>query len=258
MFARLECLPTSILTFVAVSLASTCAVLAAVEWTSGKVWPEPKVVDTGPQGPMQPPAADAIVLFDGNDMSAFKDAAKWEVKDGVVTAGGSDIVTKQEFGDCQLHLEFATPVPAKGKGQGRGNSGVKLMERYELQILDSYNNTTYFDGQCGAIYKQHPPMVNACRKPGEWQTYDVAFTAPQFDDKGNVREPAFITVFQNGILIQDHFAIEGTTEYDRPPKYEAHPAKAPLLLQYHRNPVRFRNILIRDVSPMNPTAEKKS
>ncbi len=119
---------------------------------------------------------------------------------------GGGITTKQAFGDCQLHVEWASPAEVKGKGQGRGNSGVYLQGRYEVQILDSYKNETYFDGQCGAIYKQHPPLVNACRKPGEWQTYDIIFSAPEFDDDGKLEKPACITVLHNGVLIQNHFA----------------------------------------------------
>jgi Domain of Unknown Function (DUF1080) len=227
---------------------------SAQDWFSGKIWPEPKLVDPGPLGGRP---VDAVVLFDGKDVSAFRDSQQWEVRDGAVTAGGNDIRSKQPFGDCQLHLEFATPAVVKGDGQARGNSGVFLMDRYELQIMDSYNNKTYYDGQCGAIYKQHPPLVNACRPPGEWQTYDIVFTAPRFDDKGNVAQPAYITAFQNGVLIQDHFAIEGSTAYDRPPLYTAHPVKVPLRLQYHSDPVRFRNIWIRELTPMNYSMDKK-
>jgi hypothetical protein len=224
------------------------------EWKSGKIWPEPKLVQPGDNGA---PPSDAVVLFDGKDMSAFADADKWKVKDGVVTCGGNDIHSKQEFGDCQLHLEFATPEVVRGNGQGRGNSGVFFMDRYELQVLDSINNPTYFDGQCAAIYKQHPPLVNASRKPGQWQTYDAIFTAPRFEADGKLKTPAYITVLHNGVVVQDHFPLLGSTAYDRPPAYEAHPLKAPLRLQYHNNPVRFRNIWVRELVPVDFTMEEK-
>ncbi|MBW3599419.1 MAG: DUF1080 domain-containing protein, partial [Planctomycetes bacterium] len=145
-----------------------------------------------------------------------------------------------------LHLEFATPEEVKGKGQGRGNSGVYLMDRYEVQILDSYENATYYDGQCGAIYKQQPPMVNASRKPGEWQMYDILFTAPRFSEEGEVEQPAYVTVLHNGVVIHNHFEIQGSTSYTEPPKYHQHPEKAPFSIQFHGNPVRFRNIWVRE------------
>jgi Domain of Unknown Function (DUF1080) len=217
------------------------------EWKSGIVWPEPKVVDPGPPGG---PPADAVVLFDGKDLSRWEDGENWKVEDGVAFAQKSGITTKDAFGDCQLHLEFATPAEVKGRGQGRGNSGVYLMSRYEVQILDSYDNPTYFDGQCGAIYKQSPPMVNACRKPGEWQTYDILFEAPHFDDAGKVLRPAYVTVLHNGVVVQNHFEIQGSTEWDRPPHYDKHRDKEPLHLQYHGNPVRFRNIWVREMKPL--------
>ena len=235
-----------------VAAAAGCGNPMSQEWKSGIDWAEPVVVDPGPPDQGAPPS-DALVLFDGSDMSAWTGAEKWEVKDGavtVVTAGGDDpkfAETRQAFGDCQLHLEFATPEVVEGSGQERGNSGVYLMGRYEVQILDSYDNKTYYDGQCGAIYKQHPPLVNACRKPGQWQTYDIIFQAPRFDDSGSLVKPAYITVLQNGVLIQNNFELEGATFYDQPPKYTAHPPKAPLQLQDHGNPVKFRNIWIREL-----------
>jgi hypothetical protein len=216
----------------------------ADEYLSGKVWPEPPIVDPGPPGG---PPADAIVLFDGTDLSAWNGAESWSVADGAATCGGGSITSKQPVGDCQLHLEWAAPEVVSGEGQGRGNSGVYLMSTYEVQILDSYENTTYFDGQCGAIYKQHPPLVNACRKPGEWQTYDIVFHAPRFNDDGTLREPAYITVLHNGLLIQDHFALQGATAWDAAPAYTAHADKLPILLQDHGNPVRFRNIWVREL-----------
>jgi hypothetical protein len=147
-----------------------------------------------------------------------------------------------------LHVEFATPEKVVGKGQGRGNSGIFLMNRYEVQVLDSVDNPTYFDGQCGSIYKQTPPMVNVCRKPGEWQTYDIMFEAPRFNEDGSVKRPGYVTVLHNGVCVQNHFELLGGTFYDRPPKYEKHPEKLPLNIQFHGNPVRFRNIWIREIS----------
>jgi hypothetical protein len=216
--------------------------LGAAEWTSGIKWKEPKVVDPGPPGG---PPSDAIVLFDGKDLSQWDGGEKWILKDGYGVCQGG-ITSKQPFGDCQLHVEWAAPEKVTGSGQGRGNSGVYLMGKYEVQILDSYDNETYFDGQCGAIYKQSPPLVNACRKPGEWQTYDIIFTAPRFED-GKLQKPGYLTVLQNGVLVQDHFELKGATAWHKPPEWEPHPDKAPLSIQFHGNPVRFRNIWIREL-----------
>lgn len=212
-------------------------------WTSGIAWPEPKVVDPGPPGG---PPSDAIVLFDGKDLSAWTGAEKWRVQDGYAICGGN-ISTKRAFGDCQLHVEWAAPAPAKGEGQGRGNSGVYLMGFYEVQVLDSYGNTTYFDGQAGSVYKQRPPLVNACRKPGEWQTYDIIFHAPRFDRAGKLLTPATLTLLHNGVLVQDHFELLGRSAYRKPPTYAPHEPKLPLTLQYHGHPVRYRNIWIREL-----------
>lgn len=218
-----------------------------IEYKSGIVWPEPAVVDPGPPGG---PPADALVLFDGKDLSKWKNGESWEIKDGVAIARKGDIVTKDSFGDCQIHLEFATPEQVTGRGQGRGNSGVYIMERYEVQILDSFNNKTYFDGQCASIYKQTPPLVNVCRKPGEWQTYDILWEAPRFADDGKLTKPAFVTVLHNGVVVQNHFELQGGTFYDRPAAYQKHPDKAPIRLQDHGNPVRFRNIWVREIKPI--------
>jgi hypothetical protein len=228
------------------------------EWVSGIVWPEPAVIDPGSAA--QAPS-DAIVLFDGRDLSAWEGGEKWEIADGYAVSKGDGITTKQQFGDIQLHLEFATPSEVKGNSQGRGNSGVYLMGQYELQILDSYDNETYFDGQCGAIYKQTPPMVNACRKPGEWQTYDVIWTAPKFSQDGtSLVKPATMTALQNGVVIQNHYELQGGTFWHQPPHYTAHPEKGPIHLQFHGNPVRFRNIWVRELKPIvgtKPNAEGK-
>ena len=175
-----------------------------------------------------------------------KGGENWEVAEGVATAAKESITSKQSFGDCQLHVEFATPEKVEGSGQGRGNSGIYLMERYEVQVLDSYENETYFDGQCGAIYKQQPPIVNASRKPGEWQSYDIVFTAPKFDDEGKLASPAYVTVLHNGVLIHNHLELQGSTSYTEPPAYSKHEEKEPIYIQFHGNPVRFRNIWIRE------------
>jgi hypothetical protein len=211
---------------------------------------EPPVITPGAK-PGDPPS-DAIILFDGKDLSGWKtqrdgSAAKWTVQDGYmqVAPRTGPIVTKQEWGDCQLHLEWATPAEVKGEGQGRGNSGVFLMGRYEIQVLDSYQNPTYFHGQAGSVYKQHAPLVNASRKPGEWQTYDIIFSAPLFDEIGNVTKPARVTVLHNGVLVQNNVEIYGETWNDRAPQYIPHPPKGPLSLQDHGNPMRFRNIWVR-------------
>lgn len=197
------------------------------------------------------PPSDAIILFDGKDLSKWHDGkggdSKWKVEDGYVEVvpktGG--FVTREEFGDCQLHIEWRTPETPKGKSQGRSNSGVFFMGRYELQVLDSFENLTYADGQAGAMYGQWPPLVNASRKPGEWQTYDVAFTAPRYQD-GAVVAPATITVFHNGVLLHNKQAYLGPSTHRNAPKYPgSHPAKGPISLQDHGDPMRFRNIWVR-------------
>jgi hypothetical protein len=215
----------------------------AKEWKSGIVWPKPPIIQPG--SATEAPS-DAIVLFDGQDMSAWE-GGPWKIEDGYAVADKGGIRTKQGFGSCQLHLEWAAPSVVSGEGQGRGNSGVYLMGQYEVQILDSFENETYYDGQAGAIYKQSPPMVNACRPPGEWQTYDIIFTAPQFDKDGKLAKPALLTVLHNGVLIQNHFQLQGATAWHKPPEYTAHGDKLPIHLQYHGNPVRVRNIWIREL-----------
>lgn len=218
--------------------------LCGEEYLSGKVWPEPKVITPGHNG--EPPS-DAIVLFDGGDLSQFNGGEKWLIEDGVATVHGGGVTSKRAFGSCQLHVEWAAPAEVKGHGQGRGNSGIYLQGKYEVQILDSYENKTYYDGQAGALYKQWPPLVNACRKPGEWQTYDIIFDAPKFDAQGKLSKPGYVTVLHNGVLIQNHAELQGTTAWDRAPAYEPHADKLPLSLQDHGNPVRFRNIWIREL-----------
>ena len=217
------------------------------EWKSGIEWSEPTVIAPG-DGTTAP--SDAIVLFDGTNLDAWRGGKAWKIEEGVAIPQGGSITTRDSFGDLQLHLEWASPEKVEGEGQGRGNSGVYLMDKYEIQILDSYENQTYFDGQAGAIYKQTPPMVNACRPPGEWQTYDILWTAPRFSEDGSLKTPAYLTVLHNGIVIQNHFELQGATHWHKPPAYEAHPAEGPISLQFHGNPVRFRNIWVRNINPI--------
>jgi hypothetical protein len=213
----------------------------------------PPVVDPGPAGPPLPAPADAVVLFDGKDLSKWETAkgepAKWKVENGYaeVTKGGGGIRTRQGFGDCQLHVEWASPEVVAGSSQGRGNSGVFLMDIYEVQVLDCFQNKTYADGMTASLYGQYPPLVNACRKPGEWQTYDIVFHAPRFDKEGNLLRPARFTVFHNGLLVQDNEELTGPTVHKARPPYAAHADKLPISLQDHGNPVRFRNIWVREL-----------
>ncbi|MBM3214694.1 DUF1080 domain-containing protein [Candidatus Poribacteria bacterium] len=196
---------------------------------------------------------DAAVLFDGTDLSKWESVkggpAQWKVSGGAMTVTRTgDIQTKQHFGDCQLHLEFATPKVVKGNSQGRGNSGVFLMGRYEIQVLDGYDNPTYADGTTAAIYGQYPPLVSACRAPGEWQTYDIVFRAPRWND-GKLRAPAYITVLYNGIVVHNHTAAMGPTGHRSVSNYDTpHPDKGPLRLQDHGDKVRFRNIWMRELT----------
>lgn len=208
--------------------------------------PEPRVVDPGPAGG---PPSDAMVLLDGTDLSKWKGTkgpdAKWKVTDGYVEVNGTgNIMTKAEFGDVQLHVEWATPAEVKGEGQGRGNSGVYLQGRYEIQVLDSYQNKTYPNGQAAAFYLHAAPLVNANRKPGEWQVYDIIFHAPKKGTDGKV-EPGSFTVLHNGVLVQDHIPVKG--DATTAALFQGVTAKGPLMLQDHGNPVRFRNIWIREL-----------
>jgi hypothetical protein len=217
--------------------------------------PAPPVVDPGtPSAENMPGRApeDAIVLFDGKDLSKWSEkdgsTAKWKVADGyfeVVPKTGY-IYTRQPFGDCQLHVEFAEPLPAVGEDQDRGNSGIILMGLYEIQVLDSFHSKTYPDGQAAAVYGQYPPLVNASRAPGQWQSYDIIFHAPRFSSDGKLLRPAHVTVLHNGVLVQDNVQIKGPTATGKP--YDAHAEKLPLALQDHNHPVRFRNIWIRELA----------
>ena len=215
--------------------------------------PLPPVVDPGPAGDPVPAPSDAIVLFDGKDLSQWSDSkgqpARWKIENGyveVVKKTGS-IRTVRGFGDCQLHVEWSAPLPATGDGQGRGNSGVFLMDTYEVQVLDCYKNKTYADGMAAAVYGQYPPLVNACRPPGEWQIYDIVFHRPHFADDGSLIRPARMTVFHNDILVQNNVELTGPTAHKKRPPYKMHAEKLPISLQDHGNPVRFRNIWIREL-----------
>ena len=216
--------------------------------------PVPRVVDPGPPGPPVPAPSDAIVLMNGKTLDGWLNEtgqpATWSVRDGYaeIVKGTGTIMTKQKFGDAQLHVEWMSPSPAAGLGQDRGNSGVYLMEQYELQVLDSHQNPTYADGQAGALYGQFPPLVNASRPPGQWQTYDIVFRGPRFDSTGKVTRPARMTVVHNGVLVQDNVELTGPTAHKERPPYKAHPAKLSIMLQDHGHPVRYRNIWVRELS----------
>ena len=202
---------------------------------------EPKIIDPGP------PPSDALVLFDGKDLSAWRaengGEAKWKVEEGVAEVNGTgSLVTKREFGDCQLHIEWAAPAKVDGEGQGRGNSGVYFQGRFEIQVLDSYDNRTYADGQAGAFYGHRAPLVNASRKPGQWQVYDIIFRAPKAGADGRV-QPGSFTVLHNGVLVQDHVPIAG--EATTAALFNGVTPTGPLVLQDHGNPVRYRNIWLR-------------
>ncbi len=220
--------------------------------------PRPAAVDPGP-GPAQPMPApkDAVVLFDGTNLDAWqgrKGEAAWTLVEGgaMEVSRTGDIRTKQEFGDCQLHIEWMAPPP-KGHGQGRGNSGVFFFGRYEVQVLDSFENPTYADGQAAAIYGQKPPYVNVTRPPGQWNVYDIVFVAPRFGDDGGLRSPARLTVIHNGVVVQLDEDLLGPTSHKSLPRYRAHGPKGPIKLQDHGNPMRFRNIWVRPITLERPT-----
>lgn len=221
--------------------------------------PRPRVVTPGTfstaDTPGKPPS-DAVVLFDGTSLSAWRaekgGPAKWKVENGYmeVVPGSGDIVTRAEFGDSQLHVEFRTPSPPRGDSQERGNSGVFLFDLYEVQVLDSYNNFTYADGQASAIFGQSPPLVNASRPPGEWQVYDIVYTGPRFKH-GKLVAPGHVTVFHNGVITQNHTEILGATRFHALPALVVHGPKGPIKLQDHSSPVRYRNIWIRPLNGVN-------
>ncbi|MCE2844356.1 MAG: DUF1080 domain-containing protein [Chitinophagaceae bacterium] len=226
----------------------------AYEASLSEIWtPVPKAVMPG--NFISEPPSDAIILYNGKDLSAFhgRNGKKigWVLEpDGALTdvKGAGDIITNESFGDCQLHLEFRTPSVVKGAGQSRGNSGVFLMGQYEIQILDSYQNPTYVNGQAAAVYKQHIPLVNASRPPGNWQAYDIIFTAPRFNADGTLLSPARVTLLHNGVLVQNNVSLIGPTDWVIKPVYKKHADKLPLFFQDHGddgNPISLRNIWIR-------------
>jgi len=247
----------------------TCTILAQTPATAAapapaeepapeltEVWtPKPPVISA----PAGKAPSDAIVLFDGKNLNEWEPiragGSLWKIEgDAMVIvpmkepAPSMDQQTKRKFGDIQLHLEFRTPAKVEGKGQGRGNSGIFFMGLYELQILDSYENETYSNGQVASIYKQHVPLVNASRPPGEWQVYDVVFIAPRFAVDGRMVSPARVTAFHNGVLALYDVNLKGPTKYRGAPSYQAHAEKLPLSLQDHRNPTAFRNIWVREIA----------
>ncbi len=213
--------------------------------------PVPPKITPGSENHLPP--SDAIVIFDGTSLNNFVSAkdgsspAEWKIEDGalVVEKGTGDLQSKMSFGDAQYHVEWSAPTEIVGEGQGRGNSGFFLMGIYEVQVLDSYESKTYTNGQAGSIYKQHPPLVNATRAPGEWNYYDIIFKAPRFDKNGVMTSPATVTVIHNGAVVQNHSILRGPTEYIGIPNYKAHAEELPIKLQDHGNPVRFRNIWVR-------------
>lgn len=226
--------------------------------------PRPRIVEPGSsstaQEPGRPPS-DAVILFDGSDLSQWVERARggedrepaWKVENGYmeVVPGTRSHRTREAFGDVQLHIEWATPTRPSGASQKRGNSGILLMELYEIQVLDSYENISYADGQAGAIYGQYPPLVNASRKPGEWQSYDIVFEAPRFDGE-KLEKPAYVTVFHNGVLLHHRKKMMGPMRHRKVSEYGPHAAELPLLLQAHGSPVRYRNIWARRLDLGHP------
>lgn len=220
--------------------------------------PAPAVVTPASEDRHGGPPSDAIILFDGTDLKAWRDNndgdADWEIQDGVLVAKpkAGYIFTRENFGDCQLHVEWAIPDPPKQKGQSRGNSGVFLMGVFEVQVLDSFNNHSYADGGAGAVYGQHPPLVNASRKPRQWQTYDIIFNAPKFDGQGKLTDKAQLTLLHNGVLVQHNSQIMGPTNWIRHGWYKKNVTQGPIALQDHDSPVKFRNIWVRRIEPREP------
>jgi len=239
---------------VAAFMATASGSLSAQEWKSGIEWQEPPLVTPGSTD--DAPPSDAIVLFDGTNLDAWHNGEKWKVQDGVAIPQETAITSKQNFGDIQLHLEWSAPTEIRGEGQGRGNSGCYLMGLYEVQVLDSFENPTYFDGQAGSIYKQTPPLANAMRKPGEWNYYDIIFNAPRFRSNGDVVKPGYVTLIQNGVLMLNHFELEGPTSFVEAPHYKPHAETGPISLQFHGDAVKFRNIWVREIKP--PTGRRVS
>jgi Domain of Unknown Function (DUF1080) len=250
----------SALALALVGLMPPAALAAEAGWRQHDMGrPRPPVVAPPAQQLPAPVPADAIVLFDGTDLSAWEAVeggpAPWSVEDGaMVVAGGTGAIrTRRAFGDAQLHVEWAAPTEIAGESQGRGNSGVFLMGLYEVQVLDSHRNETYADGQAAAIYGQYPPLANATRPPGEWQSYDIFFRRPRFNPSGGLLEPARLTVLHNGILAQNNEEPWGPTNWLQADPYRSHADALPLMLQDHGNPVRFRNVWVRPI-PARPDA----
>ncbi len=238
------CMQTSLC---AIGLLAAADSAFAQEWKSGVEWQEPPLVTPGATSDAAP--SDAIVLFDGTNLDQWEDGKNWQVADCVAIPQKSQIVSRQHFGDMQLHLEWSSPTEVRGEGQGRGNSGVYLMGLYEVQILDSFENATYFDGQAGSIYKQTPPLANVMRKPGEWNYYDIVFTVPKFKGNGDIDQPGHVTLIQNGVLMLNHFELMGPTNFLEAPHDKPHAETGPISLQFHGDSVRFRNIWVREIKP---------
>jgi hypothetical protein len=247
---------SSLTVVILISLVQLSVAQAPMKWKIHDLnRPVPAIIDPGTASTQETPGrapSDAVVLFEGKDLSHWVDGdakpAKWKVENGYmeVVAKTGNISTRDSFGDCQLHVEFAEPSPGVGESQERGNSGVFLMSTYEIQVLDSYQNKTYADGQASAVYGQYPPLVNAARPPAQWQTYDIIFHRPHFKD-GKVTQPARVTVLHNGVLVQDNVELTGPTAHGERPPYKPGPDKLPLQLQDHGNPVRYRHIWIREL-----------
>ena len=227
--------------------------------------PKPPVITPGTfstQEKVGTPPSDAIVLFDGKNLDQFTSGggqpATWKLADGYmeVSPDKKGLETKEAFGDAQIHVEWAAPNPPKGDSQGRGNSGIYIMGRYEVQVLDTFNNNTYADGGATAIYGQHPPFVNACLPPGQWQVYDIIFRGPRWDADHKLTRPASITVMHNGVVTQDHFQLTGGTGHYQQPPYKEHPTKLPISFQNHGDPVRYRSIWVRELPEVGDRGQK--
>ena len=245
-------------------LPGYCAAQLPTGWKAHDIERDrPKMITPGESNLPHAAPSDAIVLFDGTNLERWRSEnnspAKWIVQDGVMESvpGSGYIFTEQSFGDIQLHVEWASPAKVEGKGQGRGNSGVFLQGLFEVQVLDSFENATYADGQAGSIYGQYPPLVNASRKPGEWQAYDIVYRAAAFGEEGKLLQPARITVFHNGVLVQDAVRPLGPTSWLQHHPYTKVEQRRPLSFQDHGNPVRYRNIWLRELPPESIQAPEK-
>ncbi len=237
--------------------ASSVPLIELLQWKAGDHdRPQPAHVKPGTAGTAERTGmapSDAVVLFNGNDLNNWLDIkgdpVQWKVGDGYfeVKPDSGDIHTRQPFGDAQIHVEWLSPDPPHGTDQEPGNSGVYLMSRYEIQVLESYANKTYPDGMAAAVYCQYPPLVNASLPPGQWQTYDIVWHGPRFTAAGALEQPATVTLLYNGVLVQDHVTLTGPTDWLKRPPYKPHALKEPLLLQDHGSPVRYRNVWVREL-----------